>query len=261
VRRRVAAFFFLFLACSAPLLALPDGSLQRAEDVSQSIFTWELAGSYFPMGEVGAGIDEQGGYYTYTQYSGESKLSFSTSWGVGRILTLGLSLTESTLVLRESRITRNGDSECSSRVSDLRASGHCELRIMPSNPLDPRIRVTHSGRESTEIALQLSEIRDPTVLACMLGIERTPDNSDSSANITLSAGFVANSRVSLSVVGQWSVPVESARLPTSLLCLHARCSRDDDLTDTLHFRLFLTTTGKTTWIGFGGSIRVSVSGQ
>ncbi|GEM_PF-3894095 len=257
VRGAAAFLVFLLIACTAhPAFAQYD-SLRSVDDISGSRFTWEMAGAFFPHGTEGAMVDEEGEYYAFTRYSHEVQLTFAASWRVDRVLSMGLSMTGSRILIRETRTYYSGDEKLCDAVTRTTLGGYCEVRISPEGLLDPRVRVTHTGQDAVEIAIQLSRILDPTVLACMIGVEGTASSPDRWISATLSAGFVANSRVSLSAVGQWSIPVESAHLPASTVSLHTRYALDYDARRALHFRLSLTTTGEVTWIGCGASIRVS----
>jgi hypothetical protein len=230
-------------------------SLRREDDVSDAEFIWEFGGAFFPHGSQGVGVDSMGNYYEFTRFTGECQSSVSGTWRMNGAIRLGFALRDSFVEVRELRTYTGGEQEIEDSAVEIGVSSYCELRISPDSPLDPRLRFTHTMREGTEVATLISYLTDPIALACSVGIESAPSSPDSWANVMLSAGFVANPRVSLSVVGQWSIPLEEAGLPTSAVSLHSRCSLDYDSKRTLHFRLVFSTSGQTTWIGFGGSLK------
>lgn len=249
-----ALLVLVFLGCVC--LAQHD-SLLREDDVLDPGLTWELAGGFFPHGSEGVALDEQGDYYQFIRFTGERQLSFSAIWRSERGIRIGMAMKDSLVEIRELRAYADRECEVQSSVSQIIFASYCEFRVAPRNLLDPRVRIAGTAGRGIELAASVSHVFDPTALACMVGVEGTVDYPHTWLNVTLSAGLVANSRVSLSVVGQWSVPLEGAGLPTSVLSLHSRYSLDYEAHRTLQFRLALSTLGPTTWLGFGCSIRMS----
>jgi len=235
----------------------PHGSLRRVDDVVDARFTWEVAGAYYPQGTEGVGMDQQGEYFTFTQFTGETQLSASATWRFSRIASLSVTVKERVANVRELRTYATGELETVASYSDVSFASSVEYRVAPDDALDPRIRITHSPPASTAVSVLLSYVFDPVVLGCLAGIEGTAEYPPTWLTVSLSAGLVANSRVDVSVTGQWRIPLEGAGLPTSAIGLHSRYSFDNHSRRTLHFRVTLSTSGQTTWVGFGGSIRIS----
>ena len=247
----------LALAWFLTWMALADSfdPLRRADDEETAQLSWAIAAAYYPQGMEGAGFDESGEYFTFVRFSGERRLSLSASWSFNRCHKLGMSLVERTTTLRERRWFATDEWEAISVVTGLAYSSYYEYRIAPGSEFDPRVRVSCEFPEALGLAASASCILDPVVLAGMLKLVHRPDRPVNWLNLSLSAGLVANSRVSFATSAGLSVPVHDTGLPSASLTLRTRYSLDPGEGLELSLQVSLLMQGQSSWMGITLSIQ------
>jgi len=248
-----------FLMLTASPCAAEYEALRQADDRTDDGLAWEIAGGYFPYGREGAAWDEKGAYYAYTRFVGERQLSLSATWRFRGRTALSFTVRSGATEIRELRIYAAGTRETSACASEGSFVSYWEYRLAPAHPLDPRIRITHRIPASTEAAATVSHLLDPVVLGGMMGIRKGPRDPHGSLHLILSAGLVANSRVSLAVVGEWGIPMQGADLPRVGVSIYARYALSRPSMTAIRFRMTISTRNGTAWIGFGGSVSGSLA--
>ena len=231
--------------------------LRRADDEETAQLSWVIAAAYYPQGMEGAGFDEDGEYFTFVRFSGERRLSLSASWSFNRCHKLGMSLVERTTTLRERRWFAAGEWEAISVVTGLAYSSYYEHRIAPDSVLDPRVRVSYEFPEAFGLAASVSCILDPVVLAGTLELVHRPERPLNWLNLSLSAGLVANSRVTFATSAGLSVPVHDTGLPSASVTLRTRYSLDPGEGLELSLQVSLLMQGQSSWMG----VTLSVQGR
>jgi hypothetical protein len=229
--------------------------LRRAEDEETAQLSWAIAAAYYPQGVEGAGLDEYGEYFTFVRFSGERRLSLSASWSFTRCHKLGMSLVERTTTLRERRWFATGEWEAISVVTGVAYSSYYEYRIAPDSVLDPRVRISCKFPEAFGLAASASCILDPVVLAGMLELVHKPDHPLNWLNLSLSAGLVANSRVTFATSAGLSVPVHDTGLPSASVALRTCYSIDPGEGLELSLQVSLLMQGQSSWMGVTLSIQ------
>jgi len=255
---RAAVIVMLFgLLC--PILALgqaaPFDPLRRAEDEGEAQLSWVISLAYHPQGSSGAGYDDLGEFYTFVRFSEQWQSSASMSWSFSPCHKLGTALTQSTTTLFERRQYASSESDETSTSRGFSYSSYYEYRIAPGSPLDPRFRLSYRSPSWFGIAASVSRVLDPVVLTAMVGLVHKHQRPLSWADLSLSAGLVANSRVTFTVSSGMTVPVQDAGLPSASIGLCARYSLEPSGGLQLSVQTTLHMQGQSSWIAPAVSIR------
>jgi len=248
----------LVLAWSLTWMALADSfdPLRRAEDEKTAQLSWAIAAAYYPQGMEGAGFNEYGEYFTFVRFSAERQLSLSVSWSFNRCHKLGMSLVERATTLRERRWFATDEWEAISVVTGLTYSSYYEHRIAPGSEFDPRVRISsHEFPDAFGLGVSASRILDPVVLAGMLELVHRPERPLNWLNLSLSAGLVANSRVTFATSAGLSVPVHDTGLPSASVALRTRYSLGPGEGLELSLQVSLLIQGQSSWMGVTLSIQ------
>jgi len=255
---RPAVFITLVgLLCPATGIAQAPAfdPIRLAEDADEAQVSWDVALAYHPQGSTGLGCDELGRYFTFVRFSSHWQSNVSASWSFQPCHKLGMTLGQSTTTLHERRLYELTESEETSTTKGFSYSSYYERRIAPGSPLDPRLRLSYRAPSGFGLAASASRVVDPVVLAGMVGLVHQHERPFNWVDVSLSAGLVANSRVSLTASGVLAVPVRDAGLPSASMGLCARYSLAASgglqlsVQTTLHMR------GQSSWIASSLSIR------
>jgi hypothetical protein len=255
--KRAALLAFLALLWSSSGFAQPPTfePLRRAEDESEAQLSWEIVLAHYPQGMAGAGFDESGQYFTFVRFSSQWECSISASWRFDRCHKLGMSLLQRTTTIHERHEYATTEWEGTSISKDHSYSGYYEYRMAPGSQFDPRIRISQEFPNGVGLAASASCVLDPVVLAGMIGLLHRQERPFRWADVSLSAGFVANSRVSFTASCGIGVPVHDAGLPSASAGFCARYSLKPGEGLELALRASLHVQGRSTWMGITLSIR------
>lgn len=157
--------------------------------------------------------------------------------------------------LHERRQFASSESEETSTTSTNSYSSYYEHRIAPGSALDPRLRFSYRFPSELGFAVSVSRIADPVVLAAMAGLVTQHERPHNWADVSLSAGLVANSKMTLTASGGLTVPIEDAGLPSASVGLGARYSRGSGQGLHLSVQVALHIQGQSSWIAPSVSIR------
>ena len=229
--------------------------LRRMEDQEEAQVSWDASLAYYPRGSTGVGCDESGQYFTFVRFSGQCQSDISLSWTFNRCHKLGMTLSQATTTIFERRWYAAGEWEQSSSTRTFTYSGYYEYRIDPDSQFDPRIRLSSQYPHALGLAASASCVLDPVVLAGMIGIVHKHDRPHRWIDASLSAGLVANSRVTLTASGGLIAPVNDAGLPSASAGFCARYALVPNGELELAVRTSLHVQGESTWTGITVSIR------
>jgi len=259
--RKGACLFFLAAALIYHIEGAADyDSLRRVDDLYESTLAWEVMLGYAPYGVSGVGYNDVGEYIAYTRFVGERQAAFAVAWTMAGTAALNMTVTESRTKIWEAVACGDDQQVNTNTITEISLSGYCEYRIAPESMLDPRLRLEHTlPHRSTGVAATLSCVLDPIVLGGLVGVRRRCVYPHDWLSVTLSAGLVANAQVSCAIVGQWNTPIASAGLPTSVMGFNVRYLPSPDARQVLRFRLVLFAQGQAISIGFGVSLRCSIT--
>lgn len=231
--------------------------LRRAEDEADAQLVWEIAAAYYPRGVEGAGFDEYIQYFTFVRFIGERQLELSSCLSFNRRHKVGIAIGGRAITLRERRKYASHTWEETSTVFDFAQSSYYEYRIDPVSRFDPRVRISYEFPEGIGLAASASCVLDPIVLAGMLGLSTRQERPYNWVDLSLSAGLVANARVSFVASGAFSVPIHDTALPAAVVSLHTRYSLDPAKGLELSLQVSLRMQGQTAWVG----IELAVEGR
>jgi len=233
----------------------PFDVLRLAEDTSEAQISLDLSLSFHPQGSTGAGYDDLGNLYTFVRFSDQWQSSISVSWSFRPCHRLGAALTRSTTTLYERRLYESTESHETSASSSLSYSSYYEYRVDPGSPLDPRLRLSYRSPSWFGLAISINRLLDPVVLTSMVGLVHQHQRPLNWAELSLSAGLVANSRVTYTVSSGLSTPVQDAGLPSASIGLSTRYSIDPNGSLQLSVQTTLHIQGQSSWIAPSVSIR------
>ena len=229
--------------------------LRLAEDTDEAQVSWDVSLAYHPQGSAGAGYDDHGQFYTFVRFSDQWQSSVSMSWLFTPCHKLGTALTQSTTTLYERRLYESFESEETSTSRGFSHSSYYEYRIAPGSSLDPRFRLSYRSPSWLGLAASVSRILDPVVLTAMVGVVHRHQRPHNWGDLSVSAGLVANSRVTFTVSSGLAVPLQDAGLPTASIGLCARYSPGTAGGLHLSVQTTLYVQGQSCWVAPSLSIR------
>ena len=233
----------------------PFDPLRLAEDADEAQISWDVSLAHHPQGSTGVGYDNLGQFYTFMRFSDQWQSSVSISWLFAGCHKLGTALTQSTTTLYERRLYGSFESEETSTSRGFSHSSYYEYRIAPGSSLDPRFRLSYRSPSWLGLAASASRVLDPVVLTAMVGVVHKHQRPFNWGELSVSAGLVANSRVTFTASSGLAVPLQDAGLPTASIGLCARYSLGTAGDLHLTVQTTLHVQGQSAWIAPSLSIR------
>ena len=229
--------------------------IRLAEDTDVAQVLWNISLAYHPQGSSGAGFDEFGQYYTFVRFISHWQSAVSVSLSFNSRHKLGMAVGRSMTSSYERRLFAYSESVQESKASAFSYSSYYEHRIAPSSGFDPRLRFSCRFPSAIGVAVSVSRIADPVVLTGMFGLVHQHARPVNWVDISLGAGLVANSRMTLEASSGLTIPVEDAGLPSSSVGLCARYSFEAGGNTEVAVRITLHMQGQSSWIAPALSIR------
>ena len=233
----------------------PFDPLRLADDEGQAQLSWVVALTYHPEGTTGVGYDDLGQLCTSVQFSDRWQSSVSVSWSFGYCHKLRTALTQTTTTLYERRLYASSESSETSTSVSFSHSSYYEYRMDPGSLLDPRLRLSYRSPSWFGLATSVNRLADPVVLTAVAGLVHQPQRPLNWIEISLSAGLVANARVTCTASSSLTAPVQEAGLPSASIGLSARYSLDLRGSLQLSVQTTLHMQGQSAWIAPSVSIR------
>ena len=229
--------------------------IRLVEDEGEAQFSWTVSLAYHPQGSTGAGYDTLGKFYTFVRFADQWQSSLSMSWSFASCHKIGTALIQNTTAHYERRQYASSVSDETFTSRGISHSSYYEYRIAPGNALDPRFRLSYRSPSRFGLAASVNRILDPVVLTAMVGLEHSYERPFNWVDVSLSAGLVANARLTFTASSGMAVPVEDAGLPSASIGLCARYSLGTDGGLYLSVQTTLHMQGQSSWIAPSVSIR------
>jgi Outer membrane protein beta-barrel domain len=224
-------------------LRLPD------EEAGGYIYTFGV--NYIPEGREGFDFDAAQNTFNFKGFNQSVLFSFSGSYSFNRHLSISANVNPNLYIGTEKRDFGNRTEKTIGTNTDIGVGLSVEYRPAPGSTLDPRFSVGVAYPWTVTVQSQASLIRDPVIVLASLGYSQPLDSANSSLNLGLGAGFVANERISFSASANYAIPIGDTNLPVSSLSFRTGYNLDDQGNQDIGLRTTLSVRGGDTRLGIG----------
>lgn len=224
-------------------LRLPD------EEAGGYIYTFGV--NYIPEGREGFDFDAAQNTFNFKGFNQSVLFSFSGSYSFNRHLSISANVNPNLYIGTEKRDFGNRTEKTIGTNTEIGAGLSVEYRPAPGSTLDPRFSVGVAYPWTVTVQSQASLIRDPVIVLASLGYSQPLDSANSSLNLGLGAGFVANERISFSASANYAIPIGDTNLPVSSLSFRTGYNLDDQGNQDIGLRTTLSVRGGDTRLGIG----------
>ena len=250
--KRVPILLIAFLICQPAQAQIPIDPLRLPEEETGGyIYTFGV--NYIPDGREGLDFDREGTPFNYETFNQSINFSASGSYSFSRNLSISANVNPNLFIGTEKRDFGNRTEKATETNSDtdIGAGLSVEYRPNPGSTLDPRFSVGVGYPWTLTVQAQASLIRDPVIVLGSVGYSQPLDSANSSLNLGLGAGFVANERVSFSASANYGIPVGDTNLPVTSVSFRTGYNLDDKGNQDIGLRTTLSMRGGDTRLGVG----------
>lgn len=248
--KRVYLLLICFLICQPARAQIPIDPLRLPEEETGGyIYTFGV--NYIPDGREGLDFDPEGNPFNFETFNQSINFSASGSYSFSPYLSIGANINPSLFIGTEKRDLGNRTEKSTETNTDIGAGLSLEYRPDPGSTLDPRFSVGVAYPWTVTVQGQASLIRDPVIVLGSVGYSQPLDSANSSLNLGLGAGFVANERVSFSAFGNYAIPIGETNLPVTSLSFRTGYNLDDEGKQDIGLRTTLSVRGGDTRLGVG----------
>ncbi|HAX74819.1 MAG TPA: hypothetical protein DCY88_03030 [Cyanobacteria bacterium UBA11372] len=248
--KRVPILPIALLICQPALAQTPIDPLRLPEEERGSyIYTFGV--NYIPDGREGFDFDREGIPFNFETFNQLINLSVSGSYSFSRNLGISVNVNPNLFIGRQKRDFTDRTETLTETNSDIGAGLSVEYRPDPGSTLDPRFSIGVAYPWTMTVQGQASLIRDPVIVLASLGYAQPLDSANSSLNLGLGAGFVANERVSFSASANYGIPIGDTNLPVTSLSFRTGYNLDDKGNQDIGLRTTLSMRGGDTRLGVG----------
>jgi len=238
------------LICQPALAQLPIDPLRLPQEETGG-YTYTFGASYIPDGREGLDFDREGNPFNFETFNQSINFSASGSYSFSPNLGISANINPNLFIGRQQRDFSNRTETLTQTNTDIGAGLSVEYRPNPGSTLDPRFSVGVAYPWTATVQGQASLIRDPVIVLASVGYSQPLDSANSSLNLGLGAGFVANERVSFSAFGNYAIPIGETNLPVTSLSFRTGYNLDDEGKQDIGLRTTLSVRGGDTTIGVG----------
>jgi hypothetical protein len=248
--KRVLILPLALLICQPALAQIPIDPLRLPQEETGG-YTYTFGASYIPDGREGLDFDREGNPFNFETFNQSINFSASGSYSFSPNLGISANINPNLFIGREKRDFSNRTQTLTETNTNIGAGLSVEYRPAPGSTLDPRFSVGVAYPWTVTVQSQASLIRDPVIVLGSLGYSQPLDSANSSLNLGIGAGFVANERVSFSAFGNYAIPIGETNLPVTSLSFRTGYNLDDEGKQDIGLRTTLSVRGGDTRIGVG----------
>ncbi|WP_293125689.1 outer membrane beta-barrel protein [Microcoleus sp. bin38.metabat.b11b12b14.051] len=248
--KRVLILPIALLICQPALAQIPIDPL-RLPDEETGGYIYTFGVNYIPSGRDGFDFDREGTPFNFETFNQSINFSVSGSYSFSRNLSISANVNPNLFIGRQKRDFSNRTQTLTETNTDIGAGLSVEYRPKPGSTLDPRFSVGVAYPWTVTVQGQASLIRDPVIVLGSLGYSQPLDSANSSLNLGLGAGFVANERVNFSAYANYAIPIGDTNLPVTSLSFRTGYNLDNKGDQDIGLRTTLSTRGGDTRLGVG----------
>ncbi|MFE1745972.1 outer membrane beta-barrel protein [Coleofasciculus sp. H7-2] len=238
------------LICQPALAQVPIDPL-RLPDEETGGYIYTFGVNYIPSGRDGFDFDREGTPFNFETFNQSINFSVSGSYTFSRNLSISANVNPNLFIGRQKRDFSNRTQTLTETNTDLGAGLSVEYRPKPGSTLDPRFSVGVAYPWTVTVQGQASLIRDPVIVLGSLGYSQPLDSANSSLNLGIGAGFIANERVNFSAYANYAIPIGDTNLPVTSLSFRTGYNLDNKGDQDIGLRTTLSMRGGDTRLGVG----------